>query len=97
MALENIYRPRMNAHAYKRLAVRQSIPNINLNIGENEDLRSKPVLVFMDAHANMLKVGLADNRKRPIENVGVAGDGYTISENDLIAGDMFLGSAVEVI
>ena len=97
MALENVYRPMQNRDALKRLAVTQHTPNPNLNIGENEDLRSKPVLVFTDAYANYYKVAEQDSTKRPIENSGICGDGITVSEQDFVNGEMFLGYPVEVV
>ncbi len=94
--MENTYRPQQNKHAFKRFSVRQFIPSKSLNIGTDENLTSQPVKVFKDAHANMLKVAQVDNLKRPVENVGVVGDGVVVSDNDFISGDMFLGSAIEV-
>lgn len=97
MALENQYRPFQNAIAFKRLANKCQIPEKSLAVGNDEKHRNIPVVVFADAYANMHNRVVQNNLKNSVEYMGLVGDGYVISENDLISDEMYLGVPAEVI
>lgn len=95
--LENEYRPMQNAHAIKRLANPQTRPDVKLAIGDDEVKESQPILVFVDAYANMHNHITMDNSKQAIENTGTVGDGNTVVQDDFLIENFWLGDAIEVI
>lgn len=97
MALENTYRPMQNIHAYKRLAKPQSLPSPTLAVGEDEDLTSKPVLVFTQHYDNLHRQVDGLDGNTPVENYGVVGDGFVVDESNFVSSEMFLGYPVEYI
>lgn len=93
---EQYYRAN-NAHALKRLGVKQSLPNKNLGVAGDEVLTSQPVLVFADAHADRNTRAVMDTRKMAIEYTGTVGDGLTVEQSDFYNDVFYLGSSVEVV
>lgn len=86
-----------NAHALKRLGVKQALPNKNLGVADDEVKNSQPVLVFTDFHADRNTRAVMDTRKSAIEYTGTIGDGLTVEQTDFYNDVFYLGSAVEVV